>query len=226
MAQTWRRLAQRSGSTFYSTTGAVIYGALRLVDRVQTARRTQSQKRPLTDRERKLLRPIFGDSLNYDAIRIVDGPAGLLTRSGRALTMGFTIYLPTYEERTLVHECVHTWQYQSTGFRYIGNSAFHQLHGIAFNRNYRPYDWRPLIDAGATWLTLRSIEAQAKFIEDLYAAGTFAFTDSARAQLTTPGSFFREDESGTNAFLRAGTPYTTQANAAWQILRTAVTKHL
>jgi hypothetical protein len=206
---------------FYSAIGTVIFVALRIVDLVQTVLRVQPAKRRLTERERAILWPIFQDSLAYDAIEVVDGPAGLLTTSGRAVTMGFTIYLPSYDERTLVHECVHTWQFQFGGFRYIGNSALHQLDSLVFSPGYRPYDWRPRIDAGDSWFTLGSVEAQAKFVEDLYAKGIFDFTDPEVADATDPGAFFREDESGQNAFVVADMVYTSQANAAWRILRTA-----
>ena len=206
---------------FYSATGTVIFVALRIVDLVQTVLRLQPAKRRLTERERAILQPIFRDSLAYDTIELVVGPAGILTTSGRALTMGFTIYLPSYSEQTLVHECVHTWQFQFGGFRYIGNSAFHQLDSLVFSPGYQPYNWRARIDAGDSWFTLRSVEAQAKFIEDLYADGIFDLTDPEVADLTDPGAFFREDESGQNAFVVAQTVYTPQANAAWRILRTA-----
>ncbi|MFJ2770500.1 hypothetical protein [Streptomyces sp. NPDC087300] len=205
---------------FYSATGAVIFGGLRIVDVVQTLFRIQPTKRRLTKRERELLWPIFRDSLAYDAIGLVVGSAGILTLSGRAFTMGFTIYLPTYSEQTLVHECVHTWQFQFGGFKYVGNSAFHQLDSLMFNRGYKPYDWRPRIDAGDSWFRLRSVEAQAQFIEDVYAAGIFDFSDRKVPDDTSPGAFFREDASGVNAFVVGRVSYTQQANDAWRILRT------
>lgn len=163
----------------------------------------------------------FGDSLVYDAIEIADGSAGILSISGRAFTMGFTIYLPSYSEQTLVHECVHTWQFQFAGFRYIGNSALNQLDSVVFNRDYDPYEWRRAIDAGDSWFTLRSAEAQAKFVEDVWALGSFDFTDPEVTDPVGSGAFFREDESGHNAFVMAGVAYTAQANAAWRILRTS-----
>lgn len=199
--------------------GAVVFAALRLVDIVQTMLRLQPAKRPLTREERALLRPVFEDSLAYDAIEIVDGNAGLLSVSGRAFTMGFTIYLPTYSRRTLVHECVHVWQFQFGGFTYIGNSAVRQL-GEILKISDNPYDWQPAIDAGATWYTLESAESQAKFVDDVWALGVFDFTDREVPDDIGSGAFFREDESGQNRFEKDGMTYTTQANAAWKILRT------
>ena len=67
--------------------------------------------------------------------------------------MGFTIYLPSYSAQALVHQCVHTWQFQFGGFGYIGNSALNQLDSLVFSRGYDPYKWRPAIDAGESWFT-------------------------------------------------------------------------
>jgi hypothetical protein len=204
---------------FYFVLGTVVFAVLRIVDVVQTALRLQPDKRPLTKEERALLRPIFDDLLAYDAIEVVDGNAGVLSISGRAFTMGFTIYLPSYSERTLVHECVHTWQFQFGGFTYIGNSAVRQL-GTLLNPDEDPYDWRPAIDAGTSWYALDSAEAQAKFVDDVWALGVFDFTDPAVLDAVGSGAFFREDDAGQNRFAKDGVNYTSQANAAWKILRT------
>jgi hypothetical protein len=200
----------------YAVIGLVIFYALRIVDLDQSAIGVQGAKRKLTKEERALLFPIFRESLAYDAIEVVDGSAGLLTITGRALTMGFTIYLPTYHTPTLVHECVHVWQFQYRGTRYIGNSTLNQLDSMTFSRGYKPYDWRPGISAGTSWFALQSAEAQAMFVEDVYTGGMFDFTDPSQTDNTAWGAFFREDESGKNVF----ETYTKQANAAWRILRT------
>ncbi|MFD0688671.1 hypothetical protein [Actinomadura fibrosa] len=206
---------------FYAGTGLIIFIALRIVDWVQTLIGVQARKRPLTEIEKAVLRPIYHDSLNYAAIRVVDGKAGILTGSGRAFTMGFTIYLPVNSLSTVVHESVHVWQFQFGGFGYIGNSAFNQLDSMVFNKGYDPYDWRPRMNQSVSWYNLGSAEAQAKFIEDVYGGGSFTTAD---LELPTtdrsPGAFFREDVPGTNQFVDAGTDYTAQANAAWRILRT------
>jgi hypothetical protein len=204
---------------FYAATGAVIFAALRLVDVVQTAVGLQSKKRRLTEREQSLLRPIFRDSLAYGLIEIVDGRAGVLSISGRPFTMGFTIYMPRYDEPTVVHECVHVWQFQYGGFRYIGNSTFNQLDSMVFNRSYEPYDWRPRMDAGSSWYQLESVEAQAQFVQDVYARGSFDFDAPETPDDHTPGAFFRDGAAGHNSFREGERDYTPQANAAWHIIR-------
>jgi hypothetical protein len=206
----------------YAAVGTIIFVALRIVDLVQTAIGVQPAKRKLTKAERAILYPIYRESLNYNAIELVIGSAGILTTSGRAFTMGFTIYLPVYSVQTLVHESVHVWQFEFHGFSYIGNSALNQLDQIAFNKGYDPYAWQSHIDAGDTWYTLKSAEAQAAFIEDVFAAGFFHFSDPIMTDDTTAGAFFQEDAKlGQNMFVVGGTPYTEQANAAWRIVRTA-----
>lgn len=206
----------------YTAIGVVIFAALRIVDVFQSAVRLQPAKRRLTEQERGILWPIFRESLNYNAIELVVGPAGVLTIFGRAFTMGYTIYLPSYSPETLVHECVHTWQFQFGGFEYIGNSALNQLDRIVFSPRYQPYNWKPRIDAGESWYTLKSVEAQAKFIEDVYVLGRFVYDDPAVPDEVTPGAFFREDASlGHNVFkMNQVDDYTVQANDAWRIIRT------
>lgn len=221
LVQAIKDLWQLTKDTIYSGIGLVIFGALRIVDVIQSAVGIQPAKRRLTEEERGILWPIFRESLNYDAIELVIGSAGVLTTSGRALTMGFTIYLPSYSEQTLVHECMHTWQFQNEGFKYIGNSALNQLDRIVFNPGYQPYEWKPRIDAGESWYTLKSAEAQAQFIEDVFAFGLFDLEDPRVPDDTNPGAFFREDVAlGHNAFILGKDNYTEQANAAWRIIRT------
>jgi hypothetical protein len=206
---------------FYAATGLVIFVALRIVDLVQSAFGAQPAKRPLTKEERAVLRPVFRESLNYNAIEVVDGPAGVLGISGRAFTMAYTIYLPAYSVQTLVHECVHVWQFQFEGFRYIGNSAFNQLDALVFSRGYQPYAWQSRLDAGDSWYTLKSAEAQASFVDEVWATGIFDHSDASTPDAVGSGAFFREDaEAGVNRFQFDGNDYTAQANAAWRLLRT------
>jgi len=123
----------------YTIVGAVIYYALFIVDGIQSILGIQKKKRPLTEEEREILGKVFRNSLNYNAISIVNGKAGILGVSGRAFTMGFTIYLPANNDAVLVHECVHVWQFQVEGTKYIGNSALNQLDSMLINRGQDPY---------------------------------------------------------------------------------------
>ena len=223
LVQAVKDLWELTKDAIYTVIGVVIFAALRIVDIIQTIAQLQPAKRRLTERERGILWPIFRDSLNYNAIELVIGSAGLLSIfKGTAFTMGYTIYIQSYSEQTLVHECVHTWQFQFEGFKYIGNSALNQLDSRVFSPGYDPYDWKPHIDAGESWYTLKSGEAQASFIEDVYALGLFdEFAVPGVPVGPTPGVFFREDKSlGQNMFNVGGVDYTNQANDAWRIIRT------
>jgi hypothetical protein len=74
-----------------------------------------------------LLRTVFQGSLNYDSMRIADTTVG---SGGRAYTLGNTIRIPPggfLNNRTLVHESTHVWQYQTKGTGYISDSAWHKM---------------------------------------------------------------------------------------------------
>lgn len=202
---------------FYTFVGAIIYYALYIVDGIQSILGIQKKKRPLTEGERGILWKVFRNSLNYNAISIVNGKAGLLSSSGRAFTMGFKIYLPANNDATLVHECVHVWQFQFEGTKYIGNSVLNQLDSMLISKGYDPYSWVNWISAGNSWYTLKSAEAQAQFIQDVFTKGEFVFIDKTILPDKTHGAFFKEEEeTGHNKFA----DYTGVANEAWRIIRT------
>ena len=205
---------------FYRIVGAIIYYALLIVDRIQSMLGIQKKKRPLTEDERGILWKVFRNSLNYNAISIVNGKAGILGVSGRPFTMGFTIYLPSNNDAVLVHGCVHVWQFQFGGTKYIGNSALNQLDSMLINKGYDPYSWASWIAAGNSWYTLKSAEAQAQFIQDVFTEGEFVFIDKTTPSDSTRGAFFKEEEeTGHNKF----SDYTDIANEAWRIIRTGST---
>ena len=102
-------------------------------------------------------RSVFGDSLNYDRVRICEGYgiADFTDRIGRFLKrqppLGpgehnsitlrnrcyFPVYLPenkpapgsfdTSSVEWLIHELTHTWQYQHTGIRYLFRALWAQF---------------------------------------------------------------------------------------------------
>ena len=83
--------------------------------------------RNLTVKEEMLLRTIFQGSIDYDQIEIATTNIGA---GGRPYTFANTIRIPphsNFNERTLVHETTHVWQYQTKGSGYISDSAWHQV---------------------------------------------------------------------------------------------------
>lgn len=205
---------------FFFAVGLVIFVALSIVDAFQNLFNLQSEKRRLTDQELSALRPIFGDSLPYSMIRVIDGNQGILAPAGGspAYTIGYNIYATSPTLTTIVHECVHVWQFQFGGTQYIGQSVLYQL-GQRFGGG-NPYNWQASIGSGDNaWYLLDSVEAQASFIDDVYSTGVFVPTGGAAD--TTDGAFFQRNKSGQNQFL-FGTPsvdYTSRANAAWDVVR-------
>lgn len=201
---------------FYFALGLIVYALITIIDTVQVIFGIE-EKRPLTKEEIALLYPIFGDSLLYFLIRIVEKPGILTSIDGnpRAFTIGYNIYFPPSSTKsTLVHECVHVWQFQFGGTHYIGQSLIHQA--IGGGSTYR---WRNTIGSDDNaWYLLNSIEAKASFIQDIFTDGNFIKIDGTIDQ--TDGVFFTTSDDGTNSFIDSGTDYTVQANHAWNILKT------
>lgn len=149
--------------------GAIIMMALQTVALVQTILYLQKD-RPLNKEERALIRRVFHHSLATYCIRIVEGTAGIFGLiSSRPFVMGNTIYMknkkPMDEPEVFVHECIHVWQYQHLGVKYISNAAFAQAAGEAYN-------WLKFyIDDGITHWREFNKESQGEFFEDLYVEG-------------------------------------------------------
>lgn len=83
-----------------------------------------SSERALTPEERALLTGVFGESIDLDAVRIVE------TRIANSpTTLGNTIRVRPgmdLDAVTLVHEAAHVWQFQTRGTAYVSDSAYHQ----------------------------------------------------------------------------------------------------
>lgn len=195
--------------TFYATlAGKVIFHLISIVDVVQAVFKWQSKKRTLNPQEMSALLPIFGESIPYSKIRILDGNKGILTpgRGSSAFVIGHNIYATNPSLATIVHECVHVWQFEHGGAHYIGQSAFYQLRQMLGGSD--PYDWQSSIGPeDNAWVRLDSVEAQARFIEDVYRL--------------TGGAFFQQTRDAKCEF-HFGTPsvdYTSRAKAAWDIIR-------
>lgn len=122
----------------------------------------------------------------------------------------------------MVHECVHVWQFQFGGAHYIGNSMAYR--GMELLGGTSGYDWKSRIGSGSNaWYLLRSVEAQAQFIEDVWAEGVFHHNSGTVDP--PPGAFFEGIDAGHNEFSTtnsAGNPedYTARANDAWDIIST------
>jgi hypothetical protein len=81
--------------------------------------------RTLTSREIRTAQQVFGDSINYQRVRIAYDP--VLTLS---MTAGDTILFEPVHDEILIHELAHVWQYQHIGSEYISHSGREQVTSI------------------------------------------------------------------------------------------------
>jgi hypothetical protein len=146
------------------------------VSAIQTAVGLEPAGRGLTDAETAELRSVYGDSMDYSAIRIKEGNIGLNNLMAPH-TVGNTIYLPkdSYKDegtRLLVHEAAHSWQYQNGGTDYIGASLYNQALGALSSSRNEAYEFDASIKAGKSWSELNP-EQQASVIDTAYSRGLF-----------------------------------------------------
>jgi S-adenosylmethionine:diacylglycerol 3-amino-3-carboxypropyl transferase len=132
--------------------------------------------RALTAGERGFLAPLFGDSIDYEAIRIVRGRVFPLMGSRTVVTLGEVVYAPVgvycddfahanvERQALLVHEVAHVWQH-TNGVRVV-TAAVRTFVATAgrYGRAYRYElaDGRDLADYG--------IEQQATILEHYFLA--------------------------------------------------------
>jgi hypothetical protein len=84
-----------------------------------------ASQRPLTQRELELARPIFGASIRYDDVRIVEA-----WFANAPTTLGNHIRITPdsrISDAILIHELAHIWQFQTRGTEYISNSLCAQV---------------------------------------------------------------------------------------------------
>jgi hypothetical protein len=126
--------------------------------------------RPLTGAERAFVRQVFGQSLNLPPIRIVFSN---LHVNQRAYTLGNAIRAPRsipLDDRTLIHELAHVWQFQTRGTSYISDSIYHQAVEGAAAYNVTIVPGQSILRYGA--------EQQASIIERYYANDPPGFRDN------------------------------------------------
>lgn len=176
--------------------GAVIFILGKVVGLVQSVIPLQWGKRRLTRSEQALLRKVFRGSIALYNVRVIEGFAGLFSINDRPFTLGNTIYLKDHnaaaEPELLVHECVHVWQYQNEGSRYVADA----LGAQAFVEN--EYSWEQELARGDTQWQEFNAEAQAELFEDVYTEGRRSGSGPGPipGTLGGPGVFFDDDPVG------------------------------
>jgi hypothetical protein len=128
--------------------------------------------RKLSEHEVDVAKGIFGDSLNYDLIRI-DGGAFIGPKStNRPYTSFHTInsWGDLKDDSVLIHELTHIWQYEHDGSIYMPDALIAQKSpGITPGTD--GYDYGGVETLKAHWndgLGFFNYEAQAHIIEDFY----------------------------------------------------------
>jgi hypothetical protein len=183
----WGDAAKQFGMAFVNVpvnvVGHVVDAGARVLQAaasiVQTGIGLEPPARGLTGDERAYLEAIYGDSIDYDMIRIK--PGGPLNNVMAAHTVGNAIYMPEkYFDAngkltaagldTLGHEVGHVWQNQNGGGDYIHNALFAQLWGaITDGSRDAAYDWREALRNGESFESMND-EERAKVMEDIGAA--------------------------------------------------------
>jgi hypothetical protein len=118
--------------------------------------------RSLSDRELKMAKSVFGDSINYDLVRVDNWSFLNLVNGRRPFVSLNTINTwGEIEDKILIHELVHVWQYQNDGLIYA-------LESLAAQNSEAGYDY-----SFPGWQSERSIfnfnrEQQASIVEDYF----------------------------------------------------------
>lgn len=138
------------------------------------------KQRKLTAGEIALAREAFGDKIDYDKVRLSDGPGTnpmahmAFAKGNPAITIGNTVYfkkdfcpdfsVPGQNGTSFMHEMAHVWQYRTLGLaafavRYAADLA--KVKG-------RPNDMYKFTDS--TRFDEAMLEAQAQMIGNYYKA--------------------------------------------------------
>lgn len=164
----WDQLRPRVGSV---RLGMVRFPRLELfLERHGT--RLAGQARKLSPRELSLAEPIFRQSIDYERVQVVQSKL-----ASAPTTLGDVIRCNgQMSDRTLIHELMHVWQYQTRGTRYISDSLCHQLASL-LRHGHRRAAYRLTGDDldRASSIDQLTAEQQAVFVELWFADRALSF---------------------------------------------------
>jgi hypothetical protein len=138
-------------------------------------------KRKLTAGEIALAREAFGDRIDYDKVRLSDGPGTnaaahiAFLKGNPAITIGSTVYfkegfcpdfsVPGQNGTSFMHEMTHVWQYRT-----LGTAAFFARYASDLaHAGGRPNDMYKFAE-GETKFGEAMLEAQAQMVGNYYKA--------------------------------------------------------
>ena len=137
------------------------------------------RQRRLSDAEIHYAGEIFGNNLDYNAVRITRGSVLALfsaTSTGNRINFqshhfaGDSLALSDAGMLVLIHELTHVWQFQQAGYGYIFSSLSAQICAWVKTGSRRgAYDWRKPWRRNVPWAQWNA-EQQAQCIGDYNAA--------------------------------------------------------
>ena len=196
---TGRTVLQESVGYFVENGTMALHAGVGLANGLFGLSEVRSLDEVLTPAQRVYLERIYGDSIDYDSIRVQTG--GIEEWVGmdpHAVTND--IYLPDsafdangnlVDIELLSHELAHSWQFQNGGAGYLSEAI------ASYIGSGDPYDWRAALDAGLDFDDMTP-DQQAEFARvigiaiDRDPAGGGAFTRSEMER--TVGRSLSDDE--------------------------------
>ena len=177
----------------------------------------QNDERRLSPEEIQSLRRVYGDTIDYGAVRVRRGGVSDSVTS-RPYVVDNTIWMPekyfgadgkltNVGLTELVHEAAHVWQYQHRGPGYLGEALAAQArYGNGLVGTGGAYDWVAELNRGKSFETM-NVEAQgemAKYIWLGYSGDTFSRSTLETAlQQSSLGHDFHLSEAQWQEVLRA-----------------------
>ncbi len=184
-------------ATLGTAADAILVSTGKGVSAIQTLFGIETAGRELAADEVAMLRSVYGDSIDYDKVRIKEGRAGIFGLGKSNFAMGDTIYLinDNPSDGLLVHEMAHVWQHQNGGTDYMREALVSQNWG-------KGYDWEQSVPT-TPWADLEP-EQQAEFMEDLFQSGYFDPNSSTHGTFSFNGRNLNAYATSVVAAVRAG----------------------
>jgi Ca2+-binding RTX toxin-like protein len=124
--------------------------------------------RGLTSEELAIAKSVFGDSINYDLVRIDEWSLGNLVNGQRPFVTFHTINSwGAMDDPTLIHELTHIWQFENFGAMYIPRAIDAQMSDAGYNYG-GSNELLKRMRAGQG-LTSFNYEQQAHIVEEYFA---------------------------------------------------------